>query len=147
MKDITDTVSFETQGEDGIAFEIPHEHRLVFYDLPAGTQYLITQTTRNGFYTTYTLNDNEVIKGNVDKRGNVTDEDTVLSGVLEDNKILEVDFYNTNYAELPSTGFDGENSVLMYYVPFGIATVYMCAMPFINRTKKPKKQDAEIEPA
>jgi len=145
-KDITDTVSFETQGEDGIAFEIPHEHRLVFYDLPAGTQYLITQTTRNGFYTSYTLNDNEVIKGNVDKRGNVTDEDTVLSGVLEDNKILEVDFYNTNYAELPSTGFDGENSVFMYYVPFGIATVYMCAMPFINRTKKPKKGD-ELEQA
>lgn len=145
-KDITDTVSFETQGEDGIAFEIPHEHKLVFYGLPAGTQYLITQTTRNGFYTSYKLNDNEVIKGNVDKRGNVTDEDTVLSGVLEDNKILEVDFYNTNYAELPSTGFNGENSVYMYYVPFGVATVYMCAMPFINRTKKSKKGD-ELEQA
>ena len=141
--DITGTQTFENQGEDGIAFEIPHGHKLVFYNLPAGTQYLITQITRNGFYTSYTINDNEVIKGNVDRYGNVTDEDTVLSGVLVDNKVVEIDFYNTNYAELPSTGFDGENSVLMYYVPFGIATVYMCAMPFINRTKKPKKQENE----
>lgn len=144
--DITGTQTFENQGEDGIAFEIPHGHKLVFYNLPAGTQYLITQITRNGFYTSYTINDNEVIKGNVDRYGNVTDEDTVLSGVLVDNKVVEIDFYNTNYAELPSTGFDGENSVLMYYVPFGIATVYMCAMPFINRTKKPKKGD-ELEQA
>jgi len=145
--DITGTQPFENQGEDGIAFEIPHGHKLVFYNLPAGTQYLITQTTRNGFYTSYTINDNEVIKGNVDRYGNVTDEDTVLSGVLVDNKVVEIDFYNTNYAELPSTGFDGENSVLMYYVPFGIATVYMCAMPFINRTKKSKKGEIEPEQA
>ncbi len=145
--DITGTQTFENQGEDGIAFEIPHGHKLVFYNLPAGTQYLITQITRNGFYTSYTINDNEVIKGNVDRYGNVTDEDTVLSGVLVDNKVVEIDFYNTNYAELPSTGFDGENSVLMYYVPFGIATVYMCAMPFINRTKKSKKGEIEPEQA
>lgn len=123
------------------------DEKIVIYNLPFGTQYKITQTTRHGFYTTYTLDDNEVIKGNVDRYGNVTDEDTVLGGVLRDSRVLEVDFYNTNYAELPSTGFDGENSVLMYYVPFGIATVYMCAMPFINRTKKSKKGEIEPEQA
>ena len=143
----SETVSFANQGENGIPFEIAHEHKLVLYNLPVGTQYKITQMTRNGFYTTYTVNDDEPIKGNVDKKGNVIeDKNTIVTGVMVDNKTLSVDFYNTNYAELPSTGFDGENSVLMYYVPFGIATVYMCAMPFINRTKKSKKE-SEAEQA
>ena len=77
----------------------------------------------------------------MDKKGKVTDDDTVVTGVLPDNKLLSIDFYNTNNAELPSTGFDGENSVFMYYVPFGIAIAYMCAMPFINKKKKPQNNE------
>jgi len=93
--------------------------------LPVGTKYKITEN-EDVFFTSYSVNGETAVEGKS------------VEGALD--IATSVVFINTAGDKLPSTGvLGGGMSVIIYYIPLGIATVYMCAMPIINRPKKTKK--------
>ena len=98
--------------------------KIVIQFLPVGTKYKITEND-DFFFTTYSVNGETAVEGKQ------------TEGTLD--APASVVFINTAGNELPSTGvLGGGMSVVIYYIPLGIATVYMCAMPIINRPKKTK---------